>query len=277
MSKYFSNDNSNIFVIQGLPPEMTSAAMARYSRSTKSIRETLTQEFFKDGEPNVEAGSILINRVVNQFGDESVAELEYLHVGIENISQIQAKAIENHRVGCSFIEQSSRYNQYDQKYIDPLTGQEQWKYLQAPEGIGQYQDLYVKVMDECFVLYNKAVSYLIGYFRAKFPKEDKLLYAPKTRKMYNKTYENIIKCAALDVARCLLPASTLTNVGIAGNARFFRHLVYSLIYSDDLENNSLGTELLQELEKIIPTFLIHKEPPRPINSIDISDLFYILI
>lgn len=115
LSQYITNIQGNTFVIHGLPPELTGGALARYSRGKTGLRETLLEEFLdEDGDPCPEKGSALMNRVLNAFGNESVGELEGAHVGIEQVSQLLTKEIEDRRIGGSPIEQSTRYVAYDQ-------------------------------------------------------------------------------------------------------------------------------------------------------------------
>src|SRR3989344_7911941 len=108
LPQYFSSDGDT-FVIRNLPPELTGGLLARYSRAPTSLRLTLVNEFLDDdGNPSQQKGSELMDRVLNAFGDESVGELEGAHVGMEGISQLLTKEIEDRRIGGSPIEQSTR-------------------------------------------------------------------------------------------------------------------------------------------------------------------------
>ena len=65
-----------MFSLKNLNPEVIGAALARYSRAPTGFKETVAREFLNpDGQPNEVKGSEMIDRVVNKFGDESVAEL----------------------------------------------------------------------------------------------------------------------------------------------------------------------------------------------------------
>src|SRR3989338_5950495 len=129
LGKYFTNVGGTTFVIKGLPSELTGGALARYSRAKTGIQLTIINEFLDEsGNPSQEKGSELMDRVLNAFGDDSVGELEGAHVGIENISQLGTKWIEDRRIGASPIEQSTRYVKYDTK-----TEKGEWKYLRPKE------------------------------------------------------------------------------------------------------------------------------------------------
>ena len=70
-----------------------------------------------------------------------------------------------------------------------------------------------------------------------------------------KIYNNTIKAKTFDILRSLLPASTLTNLGIAGNARAFEYLLIRLYDSELTELETLATMLYSELQSVIPSFI----------------------
>jgi thymidylate synthase ThyX len=268
LAKYFTSVGGDTFVIHGLPPELTGGALARYSRAPTSMQLTIVNEFLgSDGEPSQEKGSELMDRVLNAYGDDSVGELEGVHVGLENISQILTKTIEDRRIGGSPIEQSTRYVRYDQK-----DSSGRWRYLRPKEimdaGFGSE---FEAVNDKAFVAYSELIDKLSEYFRKLFP-EDKFeievvrdgqkvktgkagLQGADEEKAFRLAYSFTIRCAALDVGRCVLPSSTLTQVGVYGNGRFFSTLI-TVMKSGELEEERVRGRLLEEeLKKVIPTFI----------------------
>jgi len=68
-------------------------------------------------------------------------------------------------------------------------------------------------------------------------------------------YRAATKAKALDVLRGLLPASTLTNVGITGNGRAFEYLITILFSSKLTEEKQLGAKIKNELDKTIKSFV----------------------
>lgn len=268
LKRYFSDVGGNIFCIRELPPELTGGALARYSRAPTGVQLTLINEFFdEEGEPCQEKGSELMERVLNAFGDESVGELEGAHVGIENVSMIAIKTIEDRRIGGSPIEQSTRYVKYDQKDEEG-----KWRYLHPKEiinsGLGQ---VYEKINDLAFEVYSRLVNKLQEYFKKQLPESEyeievardgKKICARKKDlinedeiKAFNTSYSFTIRCAALDVGRCVLPSSTLSQLGILGNGRFFTKLLTTLKSSELEEERDIGERLENELKKVIPTFI----------------------
>ena len=145
LSSYLSDVDADVFVISNLNPEVGGASLARYSRAPTGLKETVGREFLNpDGTPNEVKGSELIDRVVNKYGDESVAELAVAPLCIENVSNLMTKIIEDCRIGGSPIEESTRYVLYDVKR------DEQWRYVR-PESIMKsgLAEAYVQTMDFC--------------------------------------------------------------------------------------------------------------------------------
>jgi dTMP kinase len=268
LKKYFSNVGGDCFVIQNLPPELTGGALARYSRAPTNMQLTIINEFLDEkGLPCQEKGSELINRVLNAYGDDSIGELEGTHVGIENISQILTKTFEDRRIGGSPIEQSTRYVNYDQKDENG-----EWRYLRPKEIMNSIlKEEYEKVNNRAFEVYSELVKTLQEYFKKQLPEEEfeievernkekikvkkNELKGEKEEKAFRIAYGFTIRCAALDVGRCVLPSSTLTQLGIYGNGRFFTNVLSALKSGELEEEKEKGFELEEELKKVIPTFI----------------------
>ena len=275
LAKYFTNVGGENFAIRGLPSELTGALLARYSRASTGLQLTYINEFAdNNGKPSAEKGSELMDRVLNAFGDDSVGELEGAHIGIENISQLLTKEIEDRRIGGSPIEQSTRYVKYDKKDapIDKKDGDGRWRYLRVKEimqsGLG---DKFEAVNNGAFEVYSEGIGKLQDYFKQQFPRNkfqieverfgQKLkvyeheLIDETEKKAFANAYAFTIRCAALDVGRCVLPASTLTHMGIFGNGRFYTNLLTHLWSSELSEASERADALEIELNKVIPTFI----------------------
>lgn len=268
LARYVTNVGGRTFAITGLPPELTGAVLARYSRTSSGMQLTLLNEFLgEDGGPSQELGSALINRVLNDFGDDSVGELEPAHVGVEGVSILLTKGIEDRRIGGSPIEESTRYVRFDKRDSGG-----RWKYLRPVEiveaGLGEKFEM---VNDSAFELYSAAIPPLMDHFMREVPREffqievqrgdqkvrvfESDLVNSRESNQFDYAYRFTIRCAALDVARGMLPASTVTDLGLHGNGRFYTNLL-SFLKSNELgEFNERGKELEVELNKVIPTFI----------------------
>ena len=74
-------------------------------------------------------------------------------------------------------------------------------------------------------------------------------------KSAGRIYNAATKAKALDALRSLLPASTLTNVGITGNGRAFEYLL-SILFSSELEEEKvLASQIKRELDKTVKSFV----------------------
>ena len=110
---------------------------------------------------------------------------------------------------------------------------------------------------------------MINYIREKYPikkysfkdsidGKEKLFDKLKNEadiKSANMIYRGSTKAKALDILRGLLPASTLTNVGITGNGRAFEYLLTILGSSELDEEQKLASKIKNELDTTIKSFV----------------------
>ncbi len=267
LSSYISDVDADVFVISNLNPEVVGAALARYSRAPTGLKETVVREFLNpDGTPNEVKGTELIDRVVNKFGDDSVAELAVAPLCIENVSNLMTKIIEDCRIGGSPIEESTRYVLYDVKRND------QWRYVR-PESImkSELAERYVQTMDFLFETYAGLVEPMQELFRKKLPAEKFQIEVERDgqvikagaddlvddgeRRAHCLAYSFTMRSAACDVIRCILPASTKANMGLVGNGRFYSSLITKLLSQELDEGWLLAENIRKALETQIPTFI----------------------
>lgn len=260
LSGHFSNVSKNVFAITTPRQVDRGALMSRYSRTDKSMRRVFLDEFLN----NKSRGEEFYNRVLLEYGDDSVAELGEAQIAIEGLSNIAVKKIEDRRIGLSYLEKSSRYVAWDKKengryrfYIDPV--------LQE----SRFADMYEESCNHSFDVYSENIEPMINYVREKYPitryvfrdsadgKEkpfSKLVQEGDIRSA-NMIYRGSTKAKALDILRGLLPASTLTNVGITGNGRAFEYLLTVLGASELAEEKDLAKKIKAELDVTIKSFV----------------------
>jgi thymidylate synthase ThyX len=253
--KAFSNRDRDVFLISLNRGLDRGALISRYSRAAAlDIREVYDKEFAN----NPDRGSEFYKRVFSEYGDESIAELIYAQLGIQNVSNVVTKIMEEQRIGLSFIEKSSRYVRYDKK------GEEGYLYLR-PERIGiagSAASEYTDLCDSLFSLYGKTYEPLKKMIQEIYPPERCVFTSRKSgssaymdsmdqeeKKLALKAYDTAVRARALDDLRYFLPASTLTNLGVSGNARAFTYLVARLGSSGLQEAKLLGQEIFEELSK----------------------------
>ena len=260
LKDHFSNVDRSVFAIITPKQVDRGALMSRYSRTDKSMRRVFFDEFLKN--PN--RGEAFYNRVLLEYGDDSVAELGEAQIAIEGLSNIAVKKIEDRRIGLSYLEKSSRYVAWNKKekgkyrfYRDPIIMK------------SKFADMYLDACNFDFDVYSKNIEPVISYVREKFPIEkysfkdsndgkEKLFSKLKNSddiKSANIVYRGSTKAKALDILRGLLPASTLTNVGITGNGRAFEYLLTILHSSNLQEEQDLASKIKIELDSTIKSFV----------------------
>jgi len=257
--KHFSNIDNSVFVITTPKQVDRGALMSRYSRTDKTMRRVFLDEFLK----NQNRGEEFYKRVLLEYGDDSVAELGSAQIGIEGLSNIAVKKIEDRRIGLSYLEKSSRYVTWDKK----LNGK--YKFCREPTLMkSQFADDYLESCNLDFNTYTKNIQPMLKLIRENDPIEnykfkahdgtEKKISRLKNEndiKSANMIYRAATKAKALDVLRGLLPASTLTNVGITGNGRAFEYLITILLSSKLTEEKQLGIKIKNELDKTIKSFV----------------------
>ncbi len=274
LAPYVSDVSANVFALKNLNPEVIGAALARYSRAPTGLKETVAREFLNaDGTPNEVKGTELIDRVVNKFGDESVAELAVAPLCIEEVSNLMTKIIEDCRIGGSPIEESTRYVLYDEKKGG------RWRYVRPRSVLESgLKDPFIGTMDFLFESYARLVEPMQDLFRRRLPQEqftieverdgtiatltpDKLANDGE-RKAHRIAYSFTIRSAACDVIRCILPACTQANLGLVGNGRFYTGLISKLLTQNLTEGHDLADAIRNALNTQIPTF-IKRAAPNP--------------
>ncbi|HEU5121131.1 MAG TPA: FAD-dependent thymidylate synthase [Candidatus Nitrosocosmicus sp.] len=260
LESHFSNSEDNVFAIITPHQVDRGALMSRYSRTDKTMRRVYIDEFLSN--PN--RGLEFYNRVLLEYGDDSVAELGTAQCALEWISNISAQKIEDHRIGLSFLEKSSRYVAFDKK----INGF--YKYYRDKRIMSSnYADNYVKSCDLAFDIYARNIKSMQQYLKEKIPIDnlpfhnsemniDSPFYSLRNSTdidVANKIYNSSIKAKALDILRNLLPSSTLTNLAITGNGRAFEYLLFKMNSSELTEVKELGNQLYDEMKKYIEPFI----------------------
>jgi len=260
LSDHFSNTDENVFAIITPRQVDRGALMSRYSRTNKSMRRIFLDEFLK----NKNRGEEFYNRVLLEYGDDSVAELGEAQIAIEGLSNIAVKKIEDRRIGLSYLEKSSRYVAWNKKEKG------KYRFYRDPKIVkSRFADIYEETCNFSFDVYSKNIEPMINYVREKYPIEkyrfkdskdgkEKIFSKLKNEadiKSANMIYKGSTKAKALDILRGLLPASTLTNVGITGNGRAFEYLLTVLGSSELKEERDLASKIKKELDTTIKSFV----------------------
>jgi len=253
---YFTNLDGPVFALVNLPEVVKGALFARYSRSDKSLRRLFLDEFVPDldltGDLTVDAGAglaraeQLYDKVFLEYGDDSVAQLGGTHLACEQASNLLTKVLEWGRL-MAYLEQSTRYIHYDSR----LGGR--YRYWRPPAIMeGPLGTRYVADMDAIFDAYAAALPALTDWARERYPKE------PGDSDF---VYKQTIKAKACDAARGMLPAATLSNVGIYGTGQAYEALLLRMRAHALPEARTYSQLMLEELRKAIPSFLSRVDRP----------------
>src|SRR5437016_12460381 len=115
LGRYFTNLDRPVFALRNLPEVVKGALFSRYSRTEKSLRRVLLDEFINEpdsgfdrlaGTPPVDDDMVAVRRaeefyepVLVGYCDDSGAELAGAHVAVEQTSTLAAKALEDSQIG----------------------------------------------------------------------------------------------------------------------------------------------------------------------------------
>ncbi len=251
VGRYCTNVEGRVFALRDLPEVVKGALFSRYSRTEKSLRRVLLDEFLDAPELGLEPASpaapdpvaaeraeAFYQRVLVGYGDDSVAELAAAHLAVERVSMLAAKALEEPRVGISPLEKSTRYVRFDRPGPDG-----RHLFHRAPE---LAHPAYEPALDSLFRTYSELLPPLTERIRSAYPRED-----GETERAWG----SATRAKALDLLRGLLPAAALTNLGLHGNGRAFEYLITRCAGSELPEVRALAAEMHAELSQVIPAFV----------------------
>jgi thymidylate synthase ThyX len=275
LTPFVTNTDRSIFVLRNLPEVIKGALFSRYSRSKLGLRSLLLKEFIGSSESGftdivkssacqenaqgdfIKKAQDFYDRVLDGYGDDSIGELGGAHLALEDISILATKVLEDARIGGSPLEKSTRYIYFDQK----IKGD--YRFLKEPVLMASpMKDLYLSTCRSLFDTYSSLVAPLTAYVEKNTPLEDPSSPA----------YKASVRARVCDSLRGLLPASTLTNMGIFGNGRFFEVLLQKLGVSNLKEIQEIGNTAFRELEKAVPSFIRRADPAHK-HCISWTDFF----
>lgn len=262
LSRFFTDLDGPVFALIDLPEVVKGALFARYSRTHKSLRRLFLDEFVTDPEVGIESiatemsredpliklkrAEDLYERVFYEYGDDSVAQLGGVHLACEQASNLLTKVLEWGRLA-AYLEQSTRYIAYDQPLGD------RYRFFCPPEiESSSLRDDYLAMMDRLFETYREMRPVMIDYFTKRHPRrEGDPVWIHRAA----------IRAKAFDSIRGLLPASTLSNVGIYATGQAYEMALIRMQSHPLQEVRDYGGMMLTELRKVIPSFLTRVDLP----------------
>lgn len=252
LAPHFSDLDGPVFALTNLPETVKGALFARYSRYPGTLRRLFLDEF-ADSLPELPAGwdttgegdraAQLYERIFLGYGDDSVAQLGGAHVACEWVSNVLTKVLQRPRLG-AYLEQSTRYIAYDRP-IEQIGG---YRYYRDAE-LGPE---YAVAMDELFAIYSAAIPVVTASVAERFPLGEGESEAAHSR---------ALKAKALDLLRGLLPAASLSHMGIFATGQTYEQLILHLLAHPLPEAQRYGQMLLEAVQATIPSFVTRVERP----------------
>ena len=252
LAPHFTNLDRPVFALTNLPETVKGALFARYSRYPGTVRRLFLDEFAEDipegGRPfdgeEGERAAGLYERVFMGYGDDSIAQVGGAHIACEWVSNILTKVLQRGRLA-AYLEQSTRYIPYDKPMPEDAGG-----------GYRYYTDRqlgpqFATAMDELFSIYSAALQTVEAWAAERWPRGDE----PEP------AWRRSIRAKALDLLRGLLPAATLSHVGIFASGQAYEQMLLRLMASPLPEAREFGSMILAELQKVMPSFVARVERP----------------
>jgi thymidylate synthase ThyX len=259
LTPHFTNLDRPVFALVNLPETVKGALFARYSRYQGTLRRLFLDEFAADlpdlparwGGGEGERAARLYERVFLGYGDDSVAQLGGAHVACEWVSNLLTKVLQRPRLG-AYLEQSTRYIAYDAPMPASGTGEAgsagpRYRYYRDPE-LGSR---YVAAMDDLFAAYSRAMPLVSAWAQRTFPRDGE----PEA------AHARAIRAKALDLLRGLLPASSLSHMGIFATGQTYEQLILHLLAHPLPEARHYGEMILSEVQAVMPSFVARVQRP----------------
>jgi thymidylate synthase ThyX len=205
-----------VFAVFGAEPEIQAYAMAKYSRSALSMKESLR-------EISAQKAEKFLNTFYFQYGHRSIADLAHIALAVERLSILAAIELADEQ-RWDGQERSTRYQDFKKSgYYIPDFGADD-----------EARKLYRGTLDFLFAEYEALSAHMTQYL---------ISITPKPAEMKQEAYERTLKARAFDITRYLLPLATNTSLGEIVNARTLEAQVAHLLSHTHREVRQLGESL----------------------------------
>ncbi len=207
---------TDVYAVHGADPEVLAYAMAKYSRSALSMRESLT-------EISAQRAEQFLNTFYFQYGHRSIADLAHIAFAVERLSLLAAIVLVDEQ-RWDGQERSTRYQNFQKSgwYLPDF----------GPDAASS--KLYSDTVENLFATYQRTTAAVHEALRQR-------VACPEAMKP--EAYDRTLKARAFDVARYLLPLATNTSLGQIVNARTLETQVSRLLSHPIAEVRDLGNKL----------------------------------
>ena len=211
-----ASNQTAVFAVHGADTEVLAFAMAKYSRSSLSMRESLT-------EISAQRAEQFLNTFYFQYGHRSIADLAHIAFAVERLSLLAAIVLVDEQ-RWDGQERSTRYQNFLKSG---------WYFPDFGADAASAQ-LYTSTVENLFATYQRTTAAVLEVLRGR-------IACPDTLKP--EAYERTLKARAFDVARYLLPLATNTSLGQIVSARTLETQVSRLLSHPAAEVRDLGVKL----------------------------------
>ncbi len=251
LAPHVTSLHAPVFALVNLPETVKGALFARYSRHPGTLRRLFLDEF-ADSLPELppfegdegERAAKLYETIFLGYGDDSVAQLGAAHVACEWVSNVLTKVLQRPRIGVAYLEQSTRYIAYDA----PMDGGGAYRYFRDPE-LGP---AYEQAMDALFDTYADALPKVQAWAAEQWPAAEGESPA---------AHERAVRAKALDLLRGLLPAASLSHMGMLATGQAYESLILHLLAHPLPEARACGRGMLEAVRAVMPSFVSRVERP----------------
>src|SRR5208337_4838773 len=223
-----------VFAVYGVEPEIQAYAMAKYSRSALSMKESLKEITAQKAEK-------FLNTFYFQYGHRSIADLAHIALAIERLSILAAIVVADEQ-RWDGQERSTRYQDFRKSgYYTPS--------FQNQAGVSS--TLYRETIECLFTAYEKVSQRTFEYLAS---------ITTRPAEMKPDAYERTLRARAFDISRYLLPLATNTSLGEIVNARTLETQVAHLLSQPHKVVRDLGA--LLKKAAISPAYNANEESLR---------------
>src|SRR5208337_2149407 len=222
-----------VFAVYGVEPEIQAYAMAKYSRSALSMKESLKEITLQKAEK-------FLNTFYFQYGHRSIADLAHIALAIERLSILAAIMVADEQ-RWDDQERSTRYQDFRKSGY----------YTPSFQSDASATTLYRETIECLFTTYEKVSQRTFEYLAS---------ITPRPAEMKPVAYERTLRARAFDISRYLLPLATNTSLGEIVNARTLETQVAHLLSQPHKEVRDLGA--LLKKAAISPAYNANEESLR---------------
>ncbi|HEX4582080.1 MAG TPA: FAD-dependent thymidylate synthase [Acidobacteriaceae bacterium] len=212
-------NQTDVYAVHGADPEVLAYAMAKYSRSSLSMKESLREISSQRAEQ-------FLNTFYFQYGHRSIADLAHVAFAIERLSLLAAIILVDEQ-RWDGQERSTRYQNFRKSgwYLPEFGDADAARAARAT---------YEATIERLFAEYHVVSEGVLASLMAK---------TERPAEMKPETFERTLRARAFDVARYLLPLATNTSLGQIVNARTLEMQVSRLLSDEHAEVRELGDRL----------------------------------